>query len=817
MYKLYLKKKFLKSTLLWFCLVSSGLYANAQGSGQIVGKLITEDKRPLSSATVSIISAGDSAVILSTVTDTLGQYFIKLTTAGNYLLRISMVGYDKKYVGPFYFPGNATITEPEQILKSSSSNLSAVTITAQKSIVENQQGKTVYNVESAITSTGSTALEILQKTSGLQVDNSNNFSLKGKNGVRIYVNGREMPLDNNSLVSYLRTINSNDIKSIEVIENPNAGYDAAGSGGIINIRLKKNQKYGTNGDISLGYIQGITPKGNAALNLNYRNRKINIFGTLSGTLGKSQTQFNLRREQLDTLYDQRTLIDNYNNGFNVKAGLDYYINDKNIVGAMATYGYTNALYSSVGNTPIYSDAGAVLVHNVKSIDHAPGSNINDNFNINYRYADTLGTEINFDANYGFFKHNSNGYLPNYYYDNNGNYLSDVVNWNYGLTDIDIYTAKLDFAHNLWKGKLNYGFKFSSITTDNIYNFFDADQNAQPVEALDQSSEFNYKENIKAAYINYNHSITKNWTVSAGLRFEQTYSKGELFKADSIGNNTITSRNYDGFFPGITVSWDASKNHNFSLSYNRRIDRPVYQDLNPFELKLDEFTYFKGNSFLQPQYTNKVSLTDRICKKINASLFYSSTTNYAIQGSDTVKNEIYAQVRNIGIQRIIGVDLNASIKIANWWDSYQDFWYNFQMFDVIVDRIKLNTNISVFGINTTQSFGFSHGYSAELTGWLNSPGRVGIVWKVKPMSGVDIGFKKTLVNNSLSIKLSATDIFHTNKWTPHGYFSGVTTVGSLIPETRTVRLNISWRFGSNQIKVARERQTGAENESERIKK
>jgi len=189
------------------------------------------------------------------------------------------------------------------------------------------------------------------------------------------------------------------------------------------------------------------------------------------------------------------------------------------------------------------------------------------------------------------------------------------------------------------------------------------------------------------------------------------------------------------------------------------------------LKLDEFTYFKGNSFLQPQYANKITLTDRLYKKVNASLFYSAITNYAIQGSDTLKNEIYAQVRNIGTQKIVGLDVNASIKITNWWDSYQSFWYNFQMFDVTVDRTKLNTNIPMYGINTTQSFGFKHGYTAELSGWFNGPSRVGIVWRVKPMGALDLGVKKSLLNNALNIKLSATDLFHTSILYPHSDFSG----------------------------------------------
>lgn len=791
-------------------------YCNAQEQGKVSGTVLDENNHPLSLATVTILSSKDSSLVTAGTTDSLGKYSLNIPDAGSYLAKFSMTGYENRFL-PFYFPGNISVTQPVQVLKPAPQNLSAVSVTSRKKLVENQEGKTVYNVESSINSTGSTALEILQKTSGLQVDNADNFSLRGRSGVRIYVNGREMPLDNKSMIAYLRSINSNDIKSIEVITNPDASYDAAGSAGIINIRLKKNQQYGANGDISVGYIQGITPKGNAALSLNYRNKKLNAFGSLNGDLGQYATQFNLYRIQLDTLYDQRTLMHNYNNGFNIKAGLDYSINDKNIIGVMATYGYSDALFSSAANTPIYSGSGSKFEHKIRSVNQAPGNIINDNFNLNYRYADTSGNEINFDANYGFFKHTSDAYLPNYYYDGSGNFLYSIVNRNHAPTSIDIYTAKIDLAHNLWKGKLNYGAKVSSVRTNNTYYFFDQNLNGPPVKNPDLSSRFTYDEDIKAAFINYRRSVNKKWTVITGLRVEQTNSKGQLFKGDSIEHSSVTERNYTGLFPTAAVVWDASQKHSFSLSYNRRIDRPVYQDLNPFELKLDEFTYFRGNEFLQPQYTNQVTLSDRFYDKFNAGIFYSSTKDYSLQGSDTAKNEIYAQVRNVGTQKMIGLDVSASVKITSWWSSYQEFWGKFQLFDVTIDRIKLKKNIPIFGVNTQHSFSLGNGYSAELNGWFNGPGTVGIIWKVKSMAQIDIGAKKMLFNNSLAIKLSVTDIFHTNKLYPHGSFSGVLGIGSLIPETQTVRLNISWRFGSSQIKAARQRQTGSENESDRIKK
>jgi iron complex outermembrane receptor protein len=210
--------------------------------------------------------------------------------------------------------------------------LQDVTVTSRKPMIEIKADKTIFNVENSINATGSNALELLQKSPGIQVDNNDKYSMKGKTGVKIYVDGKMMQLDSKDLAAYLKSINSNDVEAIEMISNPSAKYDASGNAGIINIRLKKNKKFGTNGSVNAGFVQGVTPKGNGSLNLNYRDKNVNLFSNAGGNMGMYENDLNLYRVQRDSLYDQKSTNRSDNKSVNVKAGADLFLDSKNTLG-----------------------------------------------------------------------------------------------------------------------------------------------------------------------------------------------------------------------------------------------------------------------------------------------------------------------------------------------------------------------------------------------------------------------------------------------------------------------------------------------------
>jgi len=789
----------------------------AQSKGSVKGNVTDNSNKALAAATVSLLRATDSSLVKAAISDAGGKFDIAVSKSGNYLLSYSLVGFENNYSAVFSVSDGETVTAKTVTLSPVVSKLEGVTITSKKPLIEVRADKTIFNVEASINATGSNALELLQKSPGIQVDNNDNISMKGKTGVRVYVDGKMMQLDTKDLAAYLKSINSNDIEAIEMISNPSAKYDASGNAGIVNIRLKKNKKFGTNGSASLGFVQGVTPKGNGSVNLNYRDKKVNLFSNVGVNVGDYQNILKLYRIQKDTLYNQKSINTNSNKSINIKAGADYFINSKSTIGIMATTNFGESEFTSVSKTPITYQPAGEFIKTLEALNKVPGNRTNANFNVNYRYADTSGREINFDGDYGLFRGTGRSYQPNNYYGGNNNLLYSIINRNFTPTDIDIYTAKLDVEQKLGKGKIGYGAKTSFVTTKNTFDFFNDNASGVPVKILERSNSFSYKENVNAAYVNYQRQLNTKWSLQAGVRAEQTNSDGTLTRADGTeqADNRV-NRDYLDFFPSAALTWNVNKNHAFNLTFSRRIDRPTYQDLNPFENKLDELTYEKGNAFLRPQYTNSVELTHTLLGMINTTVGYSHVKDYATQVTDTTGNATYVQQQNLATQQIINFNIGSPLPIKKWWNGYANIWYNYQLFDGAIGNKALSINIPSYGAYMQHSFTLGHDYTAELSGYFNGPSVWGATWRTKSQGGLDVGFQKSILQKKATIKIAATDIFKTSPWSAVSDFGGSYIKGSGSWESRTFRINFNWRFGSNQIKNSRDRKTGLESEAKRIK-
>lgn len=790
--------------------------AFAQNSNSIKGKITDNSGKAIQSVTVSLLKATDSSLVKADVSDANGMFELMVAQTGKYLLNFTMIGFEKTYSPVFEVKNGQGFDAGTVTLQAAANKLQDVTVTSRKPMIEIKADKTVFNVENSINATGSNALELLQKSPGIQVDNNENISMKGKTGVRIYVDGKMTQLGSQDLAAYLKSINSNDVEAIEMISNPSARYDASGNAGIINIRLKKNKRFGTNGSLNLGLIQGITPKGNGSVSLNYRDKKVNLFSNIGTNIGRNENTLDLYRVQRDTIYDQKSSNWNDNKSINAKVGADLFLNSKNTLGFLVTTNFSDNDWTSESNTNITYNPTKQFVKKLVALNTIPGKRTNMNSNINYRYTDSTGKEINFDADYGLFRGTGRSYQPNNYLDNTGNMLSQVINRNYTPTDIDIYTAKIDVDQPKWKGKLGYGAKFSYVKTINTFDFFN-DINGVPIKVLSRSNSFTYKENVNAAYVNYQRQFSPKWSLQTGLRMEQTNSEGILTRADGViqADNTV-KRNYLDLFPSAALTWTVNEKNTLNLTFSRRIDRPTYQDLNPFENKLDELTYEKGNAFLRPQYTNTIELSHTYKYMLNTTIGFSHVKDFATQTTDTTNNATFVQQKNLATQRILSFSVGSPLPIAKWWNGYANVWYNYQMFKGKIGDNEVKTDIPMFGAYMQHSFTLGKGYTAELSGWFSGPSIWGATWRTKSLGGLDFGVQKQILKKQGTVKLTVTDIFFTNPWTATSNFGGLFINGGGRNESRTVRLAFSWRFGNSQVKAARQRQTGLETEAKRIK-
>ncbi len=793
-----------------------GVYTSlCQSNTQLSGKIISAADKPLISATIRLLHSKDSSLAKTAITGNGGYFKMIGIRPGRYFLSASSVGYAKSTSPEFDIAEGQQYTAPEIKLFQNATTLSGITIQAKKPMIEVRADKTVFNVENSINATGSNAFELLEKSPGVSVDKDDNISMQGKNGVKIYIDGKPTTMSGSDLAAYLRSINSADIESIEMITNPSAKYDAAGNAGIINIRLKKNKNYGANGNVATGINFGNTPKYNNSLSLNYRNKKINLFSNYSNDFGRSRNVFNLYRVQNDTTYNQHSFNINNDNTNNIKAGIDYTINSKNIVGAMVTGNFYYGSSYTNSNTVISPDNTGIPAKILYASNTLPGTRNNIDYNINYHFADTSGRELDADADIITFARTGSSYQPNYYRTpDTGDLLDQAIYRNNTPTDIDIYTAKIDYEQRFFKGKLGYGGKITDVQTKNTFDFYDV-YGSTEVKDPNLSNKFNYDEDVKALYVNYNRPLNQKTTLQAGVRMENTQSKGDLV-SELAQPDDIVKRSYTNFFPSGALTYTLNPKNTLNLSYSRRIDRPAYQQLNPFEDKLDELTYQKGNPFLNPQYTNSFQLSHTFLYRYVTSLSYSHIKDYFAQIIDTMGNASFITTKNLATQNIYSLNISAPVTVTKWWSAFATFnGYHSQYLANFGPGQVINLKVDAFSVYAQQTFSVKKGPSFELSSFYNSPTVWGGTFKSKGLGFIDFGVQQKVLKNAGTIKVSFTDVFNSLHWQGTSNYGGSYLVASGHPESQQLKINFSYRFGNSQVKAARQRKGSLEEESKRL--
>jgi len=808
-------KKLLLITLpLLFC----AAVTNAQ---KITGNVKDDQGKALSGATVTLKKVKDSALVKLEATNAAGQFSFTSITSGNYFVAVSYTGHVAKTSAAFEVSGAGDITVPDVALTKASGQLKEVVVAARKPMIEVKADKTILNVEGSVNAVGQDALELLRKSPGVMVDKDDNLTLSGKNGVQVYIDGRPTPLSGKDLSDYLKTLQSSSIEAIEIITNPSAKYDAAGNAGIINIRLKKNKSYGTNGSVNAGYNQGITPKYNGGFSLNNRNKYVNVFGNYSYNDNTNENNINLYREVLDTLFDQKSKLKITNKSHNFKTGVDYFINKRSTIGFMANGSFADQEFNNYSRTEI-SYIPTKLTDRILIADNTNKNKKNNiNGNVNYRYADSSGHELNIDADYGAYRNKSNQYQPNVYWDPTQTtpLYSRIYRFN-APTDINIYSFKTDYEQNFKKGRLGLGGKVSFVESNNDFNRYDVNPDThQETLDLERSNVFDYKENVNAGYINYNRQF-KGFMIQAGVRVENTHATGRSTGLKWDGSSYVAydstfTRDYTNLFPSAAITLNKKPMSQFNFTYSRRIDRPNYQDLNPFEFKLDEYTYRKGNTGLRPQYTNSFGITHTYKYRLNTTLNYSHVKDiFAALIDVTDKSKSYMTQKNLATQDIVSLNISYPFQYK-WYSIFGNLnaYYSHYKADLGVDR-KVDLDVYAFNVFAQQTFRLGKGWTGEMSGFYTSPS----IWqgtiKSSTIWSIDGGFQKTILKGNGNIKASVSDIFRTLKWKGTSNFAGQSLVASGNFESRQLKLNFTYRFGNSQVKAARQRKIGTEEENKR---
>ncbi|RYZ00735.1 MAG: TonB-dependent receptor [Chitinophagaceae bacterium] len=797
---------------------SVAITAQAQSGARIAGTVKDSEGKPMAAATVSLLRAKDSSLAKLAVSDKNGQYEFSGIREGRYLVAVTSVGYDK--VISAAFDAAAAVDVPAVTLARSSTSMAGVTVQARKPLVEARLDKMVVNVDASPTNAGSSALEVLEKSPGITLDRDGNISLKGKSGVIVLVDGKQTFLSGQDLTNMLRNLPASQLDQIEIMTQPSAKYDASGNSGVLNLRTKKGLQKGLNGSVNLSYVQGKYPKAPQSFNLNYRTGKVNLFTSLSGGYWSGFNDLRIDRKfhdkvkNIDTTMSQLSTPRFRSTNLSARFGLDYSIDKKTTVGFMLNGTYRPGR-STVNSLSTMTDENGAVISTTEAVSTNKDTWKNFGANLNFRkQLKKQGAEFSADADYVLYRTTSEQQLDNRTY-NASKVLMGHPYFLFGTLPqtIDILSGKLDFVTPVGTGaKIELGGKTSYVKTDNDapYRSHDFVNNVDTVDA--RSDHFIYEENINAAYANWSQQL-KKWSYQLGLRLEHTHSTGT-----SVLLNNKVSRDYVQLFPTAFVSYKADDKNTLGLSYSRRLERPNYQDLNPFQRILDQYTYQQGNPYLTPQFSHNIEASHNFKGVLNTVLNYSKTTDIIndILRQDDSKKTTFQTKENIASRRNIGIAVSLNMSVKKWWfTSVYVNAYNNQ-FNGIVNGKPLDVEMTSWMANTSQQFRFNKGWSTEVSGFYRSTTQDAGIIVARPMGVVSFGVSKTILKNMGTIKLSISDPFYIQKFSGYTKFDNINADIRSAWDNRRVGISFNWRFSKGESAPQQKRRSSsAQDEQNRV--
>ena len=786
----------------------------ALAQSHISGTVQDEQQHPLPSANVLLLSAIDSSLVKGTVADTSGVYTLESVADGNYLLSMQMIGY-QSYFSEAFRPKGETQQWPLVRLAEATTQLGEVVVQAAKPLMEVTSNALVMNVSASPILQNGSAKEVLEKAPGVVVDQNDNISVKGKSNVLVYLDGKPTYMSNRDLLLMLESMPAQNIEKLEIMDNPPAKYDAEGNAGIINIVRTAEAATGLNGTIGVNAGYGLNPKLSPSLQLNYRQEKFNLFGDYSYFYNKYASSTDIfRRIPVPgtgevTTFDQRSDDLGVPQGQNFRAGADWFMTKQSTLGMLisgnhgsykATTDNRTLLGGEYDNPYDGLDAVNVMDNRWQSLTY------NINFEQHWEKAGTLKLDLDYvQRNSGSDQRNDN-----YYFSNEGTTSEPpLLVRTHTKTNIDILAAQADYSRALGEGwQLETGGKISRVATDNDLDFRTIEGEASVLDTL-RSNRFVYDENISAGYLNMSKKWSDRWHVQAGLRGEHTFSQGESVTLDSL-----VKRDYFDVFPSASASYTIPDRHSFSLSYSRRIDRPDYGNLNPFEYFLDRFTFNRGNPFLKPQYTNAYALTYGLKNAVFLTLNYNRTTDAITQvllQEDSIQTTFQTTV-NLNRITNYSVNVSAPVPVTQWWTANLNLtsFYN-RVESPFSEGGTIDNSQLSYTLNAQNTFTLPKDIKLELSGYYNSPMLYGM-FEISNQYQLDLGATKTF--GRLRMQATLNDVFN---WQRNRVIIRQGNVDATVVndwESRVFRLNISYRFGNDKIKKARQRGTASEDLQQR---
>lgn len=783
----------------------SGQFTSPEGI--ITGQLIdNQTKQKIEYGNVVIFSMRDSSMVSGTISDVEGKFILDKLRFGMYFLRASFMGYSDLIIDSIRISQQSQRIDLGILSTDESSiELGNVIVTGERDMIINNLDKKVINVEKDHTTVGGTGVDVVQNIPSVSVDVDGNVSYRGNQNIRILIDGKPSELLGLGSGDILSNIAASDISSIELVTNPSARYDPEGTGGILNIILKKRIDGGFNGNISA--TAGTGDKYNGSLNLNYRSPLLNFFGSVDTRMFQSDNEGNSLRTtnfSNNTSYlDQVSSGVFDRSGYNFTAGMDLipdHFNTLTLSVRSRAFGFDNTGFVT---NKTFNESNEITRYFERSSDASRNMN-GQNYTFSYkRIFETKGAELTGDVVFGDFamKRNEDFIQKNFNNDLTPSGEPDLLQRGLSQNKNQQWTIQSNYINPVEGfGRIETGFKTTLKNFNSKNDYLDFDYTTDDwVNNLSRKTDFEYKENIYAIYGIYSNTI-KDFKFQFGARAEQAEVTGTELLSSSSFTNT-----YFAVYPTVHLVQTLPAEQEIQLSYSRRVERPNNWRLNPYVDRSDSLNISYGNPELNPEFINALEFGySKLFGKsaLTSSLFYRNTqdaiTRYTIIREDGVTESTW---RNLAKNISYGIELTAAVPALTWLRTNASFTYfknEFEGFDLLSEEYSWLGKLSTTFIPAKD-------FNLQVNINYNAPG-FSIQGKTKEQFSTDFAVKKDFLDGQLSLTFRISDVFNTRKWESETFGPNFLTTSYRKMESRVAYLGISFRLNpGNNNNRERERQ------------